>query len=95
MFIHVFGFKWKAGSTEADHARAVKEVLAFRGVIPGLIEAHIGPNVSPRGQGYTWVGAMKFTDKAACDAYQVNPAHVALLEWLVPMIEAVELDVEG
>ena len=95
MFIHIFGFRWKPHATEADKARATREILAFRGVIPGLIEAHTGPNVSPRGQGYTFAGVMKFTDKAACDAYSTHPAHLALLDWLVPLIDPVELDFEA
>jgi len=95
MFIHIFGFKWRPEATEADKARAEKEILAFRGVIPGLLEAHVGANLSPRGQGYTFAGMMKFTDKAATDAYSIHPAHMALLEWLVPLIDPVELDFEA
>ncbi len=95
MFIHIFGFQWKAEATEADQVRAVKAILAFRDVIPGLIEAHVGPNVSPRGRGFTFAGMMKFVDKAACDAYATHPAHMALLEWLTPLIDPVELDFEA
>ncbi len=95
MFIHIFGFRWKPQATESDQARALKAILAFRGVIPGLLEAYAGPNLSPRGQGYTFAGLMKFTDKAAADAYSTHPAHLALLEWLVPLIDPVELDFEA
>jgi hypothetical protein len=38
---------------------------------------------------------MKFTSKAACDAYAIHPAHRSLLEWLVPLIDPVELDFEA
>jgi hypothetical protein len=38
---------------------------------------------------------MRFEDRAACDAYATHPAHVKLLEWLVPLIEPVELDFEA
>ena len=95
MFIHIFGFRWKPAASAADHARAEKEILAFRGVIPGLLEAHVGANLSPRSQGYTFAGMMKFTDKAACDAYSIHPAHMALLQWLVPLIDPVELDFDA
>ena len=95
MFIHIFGFRWKLQATDADKTRAQREILAFRGAIAGLIEVAVGPNVSPRGQGYTFAGLMKFTDKAACDAYSTNPQHLALLEWLVPLIDPVELDFEA
>ncbi len=95
MFIHVFGFRWKPEAIDADKARAEKEILAFRNTIPGLLEVHVGPNVSPRNQGFTFVGLMKFADKAAADAYTVHPAHQALLAWLVPLIDPVELDFEA
>lgn len=95
MFVHIFGFRWKPQTTDADKARARKEILAFRSTIPGLVAVNVGPNVSPRGQGYEFVGLMTFTSKETCDAYAVHPAHLALLEWLVPLIDAVELDFEA
>jgi len=95
MFIHIFGFKWKPEATEADKLRASQEILAFRGQIPGLIDVHVGPNLSPRGQGYTFAGLMTFHNKAAADAYTTHPTHQALLQWLVPLIDPVELDFEG
>lgn len=95
MFVHIFGFRWKPEATNADKVRATQEILAFRNLVPGLIEAHVGQNLSPRGEGYTYVGMMKFTSRAACDAYFTHPAHLALLEWLVPLIEPVELDFEA
>ncbi len=95
MFIHIFGFKWRPAATEADKARAAQEIPAFRGSITGLIDVHVGPNLSPRGQGYTFAGLMTFTDKAAGDAYSTHPTHMELLGWLVPLIEPVELDFEG
>ncbi len=95
MFIHIFGFKWKPQATAADKARAEIEILAFRDVIPGLIEAFVGENFSPRSQGFTFAGMMKFTSKEACDAYAIHQAHLELLEWLVPLIDPVELDFEA
>lgn len=95
MFIHVFGFRWKEHATEADKQRAEREIRAFRSMIPGLLEVHVGENLSPRGQGYTFAGVMKFADRAACDAYATHPAHIALLEWLIPLIEPVEMDFEA
>ena len=92
MYFHIFGFKWHASATEAQKAQAAADILAFQGEIPGLIEVHVGTNDSPRGMGYTFVGIMQFTVKAAFEAYVGHPMHVALLEWLVPLIEPVELD---
>jgi hypothetical protein len=35
---------------------------------------------------------MKFVDKEAADFYSIHPAHMALLRWLAPLIDPVELD---
>lgn len=92
MYFHIFAFRWKPEATEALKGRASREITAFQGKIPGLLELHLGQNDSPRGQGYTFIGVMRFTNKAAVDAYVVHPAHQALLAWLVPLIDPVELD---
>jgi len=92
---HIFGFQWKPAATEQLKQRATRDIRAFQGVIPGLLQTHVGENISPRNKGYTYCGVMEFTDQAALEAYLVHPAHQALLKWLVPLIDAVELDVEA
>ena len=92
---HVFAFQWKPGTSEAQKERAAKEIAAFQGVIPGLLQTHVGANLSPRGKGYTFGGVMQFKDKAALEAYVQHPAHQALLAWLVPLIDAIELDLRA
>lgn len=89
---HVFAFHWKPDVTEAQKERAAKEITALQGQIPGLLQTLVGPNISPRGKGYTFGGIMQFKDKASLDAYPQQPAHQALLVWLVPLIDAIELD---
>ena len=92
---HVFAFQWKPDATEAQKARAAKDIRAFQGTIPVLLETHVGPNISPRGKGYTFGGIMRFTDQAALDAYVQHPSLQALLAWLVPLIDAIELDLQA
>jgi hypothetical protein len=88
----MFIFRWKPGVSEEQKARVIPAIRALQGQIPGLIETLVGANVSTKSPGYVLAGAMKFTDKAAMDAYGPHPAHVALLEWLMPLIDAVEAD---
>ncbi|HEX3891553.1 MAG TPA: Dabb family protein [Terracidiphilus sp.] len=95
MFIHIFGFRWKPEATDADKVRTAQDILAFRGNVPGLLEVHVGNNLSPRGQGYSFCGLMTFTEKAAADAYTHHPMHLALLKWLLPLIDPVELDFQA
>jgi hypothetical protein len=92
---HVFAFQWKEGTSEAQKDRATKEISVFQGMIPGLLQTHVGPNTSPRGKGYTFGGIMQFKDKASLEAYVQHPAHQALLAWLMPRIDAIELDLRA
>ena len=39
--------------------------------------------------------AMQFKDQASLDAYVQHPSHQALLQWLVPLIDAIELDLRA
>jgi hypothetical protein len=92
---HIFAFRWKPGISEARNERASKEIGAFQGLVPGLLQTHVGPNISPRGRGYTIGGMMEFKDKASLEAYVQHPAHQALLAWLVPFIDAIEVDLRA
>lgn len=92
---HVFAFQWKPQATDAQKEKAKKDIGAFQGVIPGLIQTHIGANISPRGKGYTFGGIMQFKDEASLNSYFQHPAHLALLAWLVPLVDAVELDLRA
>jgi hypothetical protein len=92
---HIFAFQWKEGTTEAQKDRAKSDILAFQGKVPGLLQTRVGPNISPRGKGYTFGGMMQFKDEASLNAYFDHPAHQALLVWLKPLIDAIELDLRA
>ena len=94
MYLHIFAFRWKPEASEALQLRAARDIRAFQGRIEGLLETHCGPNASPRNEGYTFGGFMRFTDRAAFEAYAIHPTHETLLAWLIPLIEPVEIDLE-
>jgi hypothetical protein len=94
MFIHMFSFRWKQGVTEQQKQRVFDEVSALKDRIPGILDAAVGFNTSPRGQGYEFGGVMKFSDRTAYDAYNAHPVHQQLLTWLLPLIDPMELDFE-
>ncbi|HEY0795883.1 MAG TPA: Dabb family protein [Acidisarcina sp.] len=95
MFIHLFAFRWKPDVGEAQKELVVVAIRDLQGQIPGLLETHVGRNLSPRGAGYDLGGVMKFADQAALDSYGGHPAHQRLLAWLMPLIEPVEVDFES
>jgi hypothetical protein len=95
MYIHAFAFRWNENVTEDQKARAKGEILELQGKIPGLLETHVGTNFSERARGYHFAGVMKFTDRAALDAYGPHPVHQELVSWLMHLIEPVEMDFEA
>ncbi len=95
MFVHIFSFRWHAEASESQKARAVEAIRAFAGQIPGLISVYAGTNVSPRSLGYELGGVMQFTDAASFEAYTTHALHQALLVWLVPLVDAIEIDFDA
>ncbi len=96
MFLHNFSFRWKPGITDAEIAEVRAAILDLQGKIPGLLSAHAGINISPRGGGYTFGGTMQFPDRAALDAYNDHPVHQALLPRILPLLDsAIEVDFES
>jgi len=95
MIMHTFLFQWTPQATAADKERAAKVIRNFQGNIPGLIESSYNANISPRSQGFTHGGVMKFQDAAAMQAYFIHPTHQELVDWLMPLLAvAAELDYE-
>lgn len=92
MYIHMFAFRLKAGVTEEQKGRMLREINALQKQIPGLLETHVGKNDSPRGQGFEIGGVMKFPDQATMEVYNAHPVHQALLQWLLPLIDPIEVD---
>jgi len=94
MVVHTFAFRWKADVREGQKMRAVAEIRNLQGQIPGLLETWVGVNISPRSQGYELGGVMKFADRATLNAYEGHPVHQDLLQWLMPLIDPIEVDFE-
>ncbi len=95
MVVHAFLFRWKPQTSEQDKQQAAERILALQNQIPGLIDASYSANTSPRSQGFTHGGVMKFRDQAALEAYFTHPLHVTLVDWLMPLLAvAAELDYE-
>jgi hypothetical protein len=95
MYIHTFLFQWHPSVTAEMKDRAAREIRALQGQVPGLLETSYGTNISPRSQGFTHGGVMKFRDKAALDAYSPHLVHQKLVDSLMPLLKvAAELDYE-
>ena len=95
MYLHVFLFKWNPDVSHEQIDRAISEIRALQGQIPGLLETHVGQNESPMARGHSFGGVMRFSDRAAFQAYVPHPVHQALVSWLMPLIAPTELDFEA
>jgi Stress responsive A/B Barrel Domain len=95
MVIHTFFFRWKPGTTDAQKQRAQDTIRSLQTQIPGILETKAGVNFSARSLGYEFAGVMKFTDRAALEAYSTHPVHLELLSWLMPLIDPIEVDFEA
>ncbi len=95
MIVHAFLFQWKLHATEVDKQQAAERILALQKQIPGIVEASYSLNTSPRSQGFTHGGVMKFRDASALQAYFTHTVHQELVDWLMPLLAvAAELDYE-
>ena len=94
MLIHTFAFRWQPQVSEEQKQKAADAIRALQGRIPGLLNTWVGPNISPRSQGYAFGGVMQFADRASLEAYTGHPVHQELLTWLMPLVEALEVDFE-
>jgi hypothetical protein len=83
MVKHVVCFKLKdhaEGATKAENARLLKgRIEAMRGQIPGMLELEVGLNFEPSDAAYDLVLYAVFESRAALAAYQVHPAHLAVV----------------
>jgi len=95
LFIHTFGFRWKPGVTSAQRAKSIEVIRALQGQIPGLLNTWVGENISPRSQGFELGGVMQFSDRTVLDAYSSHPAHLEVLAFVRPLIDAIEIDFEA
>jgi hypothetical protein len=86
MVKHIVCFKLKdhaEGATKAENARMLKaRIEAMRGAIPGMLELEVGLNFEPSDAAYDLVLFATFASRAALDAYQQHPAHLAVVDVL-------------
>jgi hypothetical protein len=95
MLVHLVSFKYKAdaaGAQRTDHRqrlRALKDV-------DGVIDLKVGEDVVRSPRSYDTGLMITFPDRAALDAYQIDPRHVPVAQFgasLSEHIVAVDFEV--
>jgi hypothetical protein len=94
MVIHVVLFEWKDGAPPEAIDRAVAELRALKGKIPGIVDLSTGANFSARAQGFHHALLVRFTDRAALEAYGSHPAHQRVVQEVLTPIMADVLAVD-
>ncbi len=75
MVEHIVLVKFKPEVSEAEKEELRQMMLAMQGRIPGIVELSAGHSFTNRHQGYTLGLVVRFTDRAALEAYGPHPVH--------------------
>jgi hypothetical protein len=83
MVEHIVLFKVSSSATQEQRDRMVEELKRLREQIPGIVDLSVGHNFSERSQGFQIGLVVRFTDRAALEAYLPHPAHRACVEQFI------------
>jgi hypothetical protein len=88
MLLHLVSFKYKAevdGATRAEHRR---RLAALKG-LDGVIDLKVGEDVVRSPRSYDTGLSITFPDRAALDAYQIDPQHVLVVQFAAGLCQHV------
>lgn len=89
--VHVVSWRLSGSTPLARGQQAdtiVAAVEATRGQVPGLVRLEVGRNVVEAADAWDVGAVMVFHSRAALDAYQSHPAHLALKAVVAPLRSA-------
>ena len=88
MLTHIVCFKYKADTPEAvraDHRERLRGLKSLEGVV----SLAVGSDVVRSARSYDTALVVVFPDRAALDAYQVNPRHVPVAQYGASLCESI------
>jgi hypothetical protein len=88
MIEHIVLFRWTDAATPEAKANVITELRKLKGKIPGIVDLSCGENFSDRAKGYTHGLVVRFTDRAALQAYGPHPEHQRVVQNLIKPIAA-------
>src|SRR5437588_12184483 len=94
MVEHLVLFRWKEGADSAAINAALEALRRLKNEVPGIVELTCGENFSERAKGYHAGLYVRFTDRAALEAYQPHPAHQHVVQNLLTPIREDTLAVD-
>jgi hypothetical protein len=88
MIEHIVLFKWKEDTPDTAIAEVLKALKELKGKIPGIIDLSCGENFSARARGFHHGLVVRFSDRAALEAYTPHPSHQEVVQNLIkPILE--------
>jgi len=85
---HIVLFRWTEEASREAIDDAMAELRGLRGKIAGIVDLSCGVNFSDRAKGYTHGLVVRFTDRAALEAYGPHPEHQRVVQNLIKPIAA-------
>jgi|SRR5215510_2134129 len=88
MVEHIVLFRWKDEAGQEAIDRAMTELRGLKSRVAGIVDLSGGANFSDRAQGYTDGLVIRFTDRAALEAYYPHPEHQRVVQNFISPIRA-------
>jgi len=79
---HMVWFRFREDVSAVRRDEHTKGLKGLLGVVPGIIRLEVGENFTERALGCTLGLSVTLESRAALDAYQVHPSHVAVAQGL-------------
>ncbi|TWE09096.1 stress responsive alpha/beta barrel protein [Neobacillus bataviensis] len=99
MYEHIVTFKFNGSITSEIEQALLKQIKAFKGEIPGIVELTAGMNVTEEIEnmhGYTLALRITFENKQALDHYLPHPTHqdfVASLNGIIDNVIVIDYEI--
>jgi hypothetical protein len=88
MIEHIVLFRWTDNASAEAKENVLTELRKLKGKIPGIVDLSCGTNFCDRSKGYTHGLVVRFTDRAALDAYGPHPEHQRVVQNLIKPLAA-------
>ena len=88
MIEHILLIRWKEDASPEAIENAVAEMRQLKSKIPGIVDLSCGTNFSDWAKGYTHGLVVRFTDRAALEAYGTHPDHQRVVQTVITPIRA-------
>jgi hypothetical protein len=88
MIEHIVLFRWTEAASEEAKENVITELRKLKDKTPGILDLSCGTNFSDRSKGYTHGLVVRFTDRAALEAYGPHPEHQRVVQTFIAPIRA-------